>query len=283
MVRLGVHISIAKGLINALCEAKDLGCNAMQIFIRSPRGFGEKKLDIKEVKSFNSAREKMDIRPLVVHGSYLLNIASSDRSIRNKSLSAIKDDLALADQVNSELYVLHFGSNSDRGEGIKIMQDSLAEIKKNYKGKAIIILENTAGEGNKLGFNIADIGECLTAFDDRFGVCLDSAHLFSAGVDLRNKDKMDSFIDAFDKKIGIKRVKLVHINDSLYDLGQRRDRHEHIGEGCITDKGIKNFIKHPKISEIPAILETPKDKEKDDIKNINRVKYIRSKKLKVKS
>ncbi|MDD5613893.1 MAG: deoxyribonuclease IV [Candidatus Omnitrophica bacterium] len=273
MLRIGVHISISKGLLNALREARSLKCTAMQIFVRNPRGYAGKKIDAKEADSFIRERELLDIRPLVVHGSYLLNTASSDAGIRKQSIKAIQEDLRLSSQIKADFYVLHFGSNPDRDKGIEITRGSLAEIliEKFYP---VVLMENTAGEGNKIGSNVQDIGAALKGFGSRLGICLDSAHLCAAGVNPLCHKELDIFLKYFDDILGTDKIKLLHINDSLYQCRSRRDRHQHIGHGFIKNKGIANFINHPKLKGLPLILETPKDKERDDIKNLNRVECL---------
>ncbi|MDP8253872.1 MAG: deoxyribonuclease IV [Candidatus Kaelpia aquatica] len=275
MLAIGVHLSISKGLLKALDQAKSLDSNAMQVFIRNPRGYAKKVLDSNEVKKFIERRKEYGIDPLVIHGSYLLNIASSDERIRDKSISAIVEDLKLLSQVAAEYYVLHFGSNPDKVKGLNIMRESLIAIFKRINFKPLILLENTAGEGDKLGWEIDDFKDLLKGKKGKLGICLDSAHLFASGVDLGNSRELDAFLMEFDKKVGVDSIKLLHLNDSNTPCCSKRDRHAHIGEGFIKSKGISNFINHPKLKRLPIILETPKGKEKDDIKNLNKVKYLK--------
>ncbi|MDP8215985.1 MAG: deoxyribonuclease IV [Candidatus Kaelpia imicola] len=277
MLTIGVHLSISKGLLKALDQARSLDSGAMQIFIRNPRGYAKKILDPNEVKEFIEKRKEYGIVPIVIHGSYLLNIASSDRRVRDRSISAIIEDLRLSSQIVAEYYVLHFGSNPDRVKGLNIMRKSLAAIFKRLDFKPLILLENTAGEGSKLGWEIDDFKSILRGNKKKLGICLDSAHLFASGVNLSNSRELNNFLKEFDRKVGIDSVKLLHLNDSNAPCCSKRDRHAHIGEGFIKSKGISNFINHPKFRELPIILETPKDKEKDDIKNLNRVKYLKKK------
>ncbi len=275
MLAIGVHLSISKGLFKALDQAKSLDSSAMQVFIRNPRGYAKKILDLEEVEEFIKKRKEYGITSLIIHGSYLLNIASSDKKIRDRSISAIIEDLKLSSQVAAEYYVLHFGSNPNRLEGLNIMRESLAAIFKNFDFKPLILLENTAGEGNKLGWEIEDFEVIINGNKRRIGICLDSAHLFASGIDLNKNIELDNFLNEFDRKIGISSIKLLHVNDSKTICCSKRDRHAHIGEGFIKSKGISNFINHPKLKMLPIILETPKDKEKDDIKNLNKVKYLK--------
>ncbi|MDP8233269.1 MAG: deoxyribonuclease IV [Candidatus Saelkia tenebricola] len=277
MFRLGVHISIAKGLVNSLIEAEGLKCTAMQIFIRNPRGYARKKLADQEIESFKNKRRSININPLVVHGSYLLNLASSDEKLRKKTISLVKEDLKICNVIDADLYVVHFGSNTDKKIGIKFMRESLGEILTGYKGNTVLLLENTAGEGNKLGSNIDQIAKSIKGLGKKVGICLDSAHLFAAGVDIRKKSVLNKFLQEFDSKIGLNKLKLLHLNDSKYGLAEHKDRHQHIGNGFIGRSGFKTFINHPLLCGLPMILETPSEKEKDDIKNLNKVKYLKIK------
>ena len=284
MFRLGVHISISRGLLGAIIKAESINCTAMQIFIRNPRGYSRKKLRDEEIKAFKKKRIETGISPLIVHGSYILNLASKDKDLREKTVALVKDDLKICNKIGAELYVIHFGSNVDKDSGIKFIKDALREILTGYKGKTVLLLENTAGEGNKLGSNIDEISKVIKGLPVgrplglgmKAGICLDSAHLFAAGVDIRKKVSLNRFIREFDSKVGLNKLKLLHLNDSLYELGAHKDRHQHIGGGFIGRSGFKNFINHPALCNLPMILETPQTEEKDDIKNLNRVKYIRS-------
>ena len=277
MLAIGVHLSISKGLLKVLDKARELDINAIQIFIRNPRGYAKKILDPDEVKDFILRRKKYNINPLVVHGSYLLNIASSSSEVKNKSIATIIDDLRLSSEVAAEYYVLHFGSNKDRDRGLDVMRKSLKTILKKTDTKPLILLENTAGEGNKLGWRVDDFKIVFEDAGRNLGVCLDSAHLFSSGVDLTKKRDLDKFLKDFDRALGVDKIKLLHVNDSSTPCCSKKDRHAHIGEGFIKREGISNFINHPKLRDISMILETPKNKERDDIENLNKVKYLKSK------
>jgi deoxyribonuclease IV len=278
MSAIGVHLSISKGLLGALDKARELESDTIQIFIRNPRGYAKKVLNSEEVDSFISKRKDYGIDPLVVHGSYILNIASSDRSIRDRSIASVIEELRLSSEVAADYYVLHFGSNPDRETGLKLMRRSLDSILRGPASKPVLLLENTAGEGNKLGWRTSDFKAIFKKVIKRgLGVCLDSCHLFSSGVDLRDSSELDTFLEDFDKAVGIDNIKLLHINDCAFPCGSRKDRHAHIGDGFIKRDGISNFINHPKLKDLPNILETPKDKERDDIENLNRVKYLKMK------
>lgn len=273
MFRFGVHVSIAKGLIPALDEAEALNCKTMQIFIRNPRGYKRKGFKTQEIKIFNNKLKEKNIQPFVVHASYVLNLASSNKELRAKSISIVKEDLKICQEIDADLYVIHFGSNKDKDVGINLMQNSLERILNNYRGRTQLLLENTAGDGNRLGALIEEI-RSIILYQNSVGLCLDSAHLYSSGYNIKEEKTLKFFLNEFDDSIGLKRVKLLHLNDSYYKCGSKKDRHQHIGEGLIGLNGFKLFIRHPKLRNLPMILETPKSKEEDDIKNLNRVKYL---------
>ena len=275
MFRLGVHVSISRGLLGALIKAESINCTAMQIFVRNPRGYSRRKLTDEEIKVFKKKRVGAGISPLVVHGSYILNLASKDKELREKTVALVKDDLKICNKIDAELYVIHFGSNVDKDSGIKFMKDALRKILTGYRGETVLLLENTAGEGNKLGSNIDEISEVIKGV--KAGICLDSAHLFAAGVNIRKKTVLNKFVNELDSKVGLSKLKLLHLNDSMYELGTHKDRHQHIGDGFIGPQGFRNFINHPALCNLPMILETPQTEEKDDIKNLNKVKYLAEK------
>lgn len=274
MFRLGVHVSIAGGLLSALKEALKLDCTSMQIFLRNPRGYRRREFLSSEIEEFHKIRRQKNIYPLVVHAGYIVNLASSQKKIRSSSIQLVREDLELSNRIGADMYLIHFGSHKDRELGLGLMNDSLAQILKKYKGRTLLVLENTAGEGNRLGASLDEMSRILSN-EFRIGFCLDSAHLFSAGYDLRRKKVLDELAEEIEQKIGFEKLKLLHLNDSYFEFGSRKDRHQHIGSGFIGEKAFKQILNHPGFKDLPVILETPRSKLEDDIQNLNRVKYLK--------
>lgn len=274
MLRLGVHLSIAKGLTYLIKDIDKFKINTFQIFLRNPRGYNARKFKPREVKLLKEFIKINDIYPFVAHAGYVVNLCSESKLIRENSLELIREDLKIASQLGVNYYVIHFGSNPDRLSGLRFLHRYLKRIK-DLKSEVQILLENTAGEGYKLGAELEDLFWIANRIKE-IGICLDTAHLFSAGYDIRKRYVVDKIFKSIHINAGKDRVKLIHINDSWFHLGARKDRHQHIGKGYIGEKGFKNFLFHPEVRKIPLILETPKKNEKDDIMNLNRVKYLAS-------
>jgi deoxyribonuclease-4 len=276
MFKLGVQVSINKGLLFALEEALSLGCNAMQVFIRNPRGFKRRKFSRREVRLFKRFRKALRVCPFVIHAPYTLNLSALDRSLRKASKKVLKEDLDISDELEAEFYVIHFGSHPNRCEGLKLMQEEISEVLRSYKGNVLLLLENTAGGGYRLGASLEEIEYVFHKIKGKIGICLDTAHLYAYGYDIKERSKLDAFLNKFSKEIGLDNLKLLHLNDSFHPLGSRKDRHYHIGEGHIGEEGFALIINHPNLYNLPMILETPRAKLEDDIRNLNKVKYLRT-------
>jgi deoxyribonuclease-4 len=276
MMKIGVHVSIAGKIYEAIDRGVELGCNTIQIFSRNPRGWQVSKLDPKDAAEFRKRKKEAGISPVLVHIPYLINLATPDDKLRDKSTQAYIDDLKRADMLGAEYFVTHLGSHLGTGEeaGIKRFTACLNRILKTAKPRCMVLLENTAGTGNNLGYKFEHISDIISGIKDnkKVGVCFDTQHAFSAGYDLSGKKGIDKTVKDLDRIVGLERLKAVHLNDSKVDLGARADRHEHVGEGRIGKAGMRMFISHPKLRDLPFIMETPKKGPQDDLRNLKLAK-----------
>ncbi|MCX7794000.1 MAG: deoxyribonuclease IV [Thermodesulfovibrionales bacterium] len=278
MQRLGVHCSIAGGIDLAMERAKALGCTTIQIFSHNPRNWARPSIPHGSLQRFKELRKLYDIEPVFIHCSYLINIASEDRSVRRLSTKMLLWELETAELIRGDYLILHPGSsshNESRGrERAKRILKSISELK---VWGTKLLLENTAGERGDISSTIEDLAELLEASGDLGGgICLDTCHAFQAGYDLRKKEEIERLSELIKKTIGQKRIKVIHLNDSKKDYGAGVDRHEHIGKGKIGEEGFRTFLNHPDFRGIPIILETPKRTEMDDVRNLKKVKNLLS-------
>ena len=276
---LGAHLSIAGGLEKSLYRAAALECSALQIFTKNASTWKERKLKPDEIDRFDTARVETGIRSIASHTSYLINIATPDRKQRVRSCAALEQELNRATALRISDVVLHPGSHMGCGEakGLEKAAESLNSVlNKRPHHTARLLLETTAGQGNSLGFRFEQIAALIDRVEDKvkIGVCLDTAHIFSAGYDIRTADSIAAVMEQFDSVVGRKYLKLLHLNDSKKDLGTRVDRHENIGEGFIGLEAFRFIMRDPGLSHIPKIIETPKDAHDRewDRKNLDRLR-----------
>lgn len=276
MRRIGVHTSIAGGIHKAILRAKSLGCTTLQIFSHNPRSWAMPQIPATLLREFKRLRHQYDMNPLFVHASYLVNIASINKAVRDLSLKMLQWELDIADMLEADYLVLHSGSCSANPEaGKRLVIDGLRFIAKAGRWRAKLILENTAGKRGDVASLIEDLAELYhSSREISAGICIDTCHAFQAGYDLRRKEAIEQFADMINKKIGPGCVKLIHLNDSKKGLSSGIDRHEHIGTGQIGLSGFKAFLGHPAFRDVPIILETPKKTELDDRRNLKKVRGI---------
>jgi len=271
-MRIGVHVSIAGKIYESLERAKALGCAAMQIFSRNPRGWQVTKLDPKDVAEFKRLKAAYDIRPIVVHIPYIINLATPDDGLYGKSIDAYIEDIGRSDALGAEYFVTHLGSHVGTGEegGIKRFTAALCQIIKKAKPRTMILLENTAGSGSCIGYRFEHLKGIIDGLEDpsSVGVCLDTAHTFEAGYDIKTKVGLDKTLKNFDDLIGLDRIKVVHFNDSLSPFGSRVDRHQHLGKGRLGLDALSRIINHPGLKGAAFIMETPKKADRDDKRNL---------------
>jgi deoxyribonuclease IV len=277
-MKIGFHVSISGGFSKSVERAYELGCTTMQIFSRNPRGWTVKPLDADDIAGFRKLREKWDIGPVFVHTNYLINLASGRPDLYERSIEQFVIDLERTEALGAEYLVTHLGSASGRDAGwmIERVAAALNMAMKLHHPKAEILLENTAGEKGDVGYTLEQVREVLSRIKDakRVGICYDTCHGFAAGYDLRTKKDVDALAKNIDAAVGLKRLKGMHLNDCLRDFGSRVDRHWHIGEGAIGLEGFRILLNHPAFRDVPKIMETPKETEEDDPRNMKTARSL---------
>jgi deoxyribonuclease-4 len=268
-VRLGAHESIAGGLHKAFDRAQSATCDAVQIFVKSNRSWAVKPLAEDEVARFKARAEETGIRPVVGHTSYLLNLGSPDELLWEKSRDMLITELERCEALGIPWLVLHPGAHVGSGEkaGLARVAEGLGEVHAATPGfRAQILLETTAGQGTSLGRTFEQLARIieLTEQGERLGVCLDTCHVFAAGYELRTAEGYAATMAAFERTLGLERLKALHLNDSKGELGERKDRHEHIGKGHIGLEGFRNVVNDPRLAGLPGLLETPKGEDLEE-------------------
>ena len=279
MLKLGVHVSSSGNIYKSFERAAKLKCNSMQIFSRNPRQHRKDLLEEEEVVLFREARRKYKIDPVVIHIPYTLNLASNKPSFYKITISEFITDLKEADRLGADFLVTHMGSykGSTEKAGLSRVGNALVKILKETKEvKCKILLENISGSGNWLGANFSQIKEVFDTinWNERVGLCLDTAHAWAAGYKIDEPAGVSSLVTEIDKKIGLDRLGVVHLNDTKEEFGSLRDRHFAIGQGKIGKIGFKALLNHPKLANVAFILETPKETEEDDLINLRTVRSL---------
>jgi len=277
-MRIGFHVSISGGFSLAVQRAYELGCSTMQIFSRNPRGWTVKPIDPDDVAEFRKLREQYDIGPVFVHTNYLINLASSKPDLYQRSIEQFVIDLERTEHLGAEYLVTHLGSASGQEPEWMIgrVADALNMAMKLHKPQATILLENTAGEKGDVGYTFEQVSEVISRLrdKDKIGICYDTCHGFAAGYDVRTKRGVDAVAKKIEETVGLERLKGMHLNDCLRDFSSRVDRHWHIGEGKIGEDGFKALLNHAAFKDIPKIMETPKETEEDDPRNMKKVRSL---------
>jgi deoxyribonuclease-4 len=265
---LGAHQSIAGGFTRAVDRAVETGCECLQIFTRNINQWQAAPLDAAEVAAFRAAVSDAGLAIVVAHDSYLINPAAADTALRRRSIDGLVEELRRADALGIPWVVAHPGAAGAQpvAKAVARAADGIARALARTKSLAAgILIETTAGQGSCLGASFEEIGEMLARIDavpglrKRVGVCLDTCHVFAAGYPLAPRAALDDTLRRFDRSIGLRRLKLIHANDSKRELGSRVDRHEAIGRGCIGPEAFRLVMRHPKLAGVPIVLETPKE------------------------
>jgi deoxyribonuclease-4 len=276
-MRFGFHISIAGGFSKIVERANVRGCETIQFFSRNPRGWKYSPLNEKEVGVFRTSIQSSTLFPIFLHMPYLPNIASLRSKFYKRSIHSIATDLQRAKRLGAHYLILHIGHRMEslEDEALEAVSQGINQAFGKVKNSIMLLMENTAGQGTEIGYTFDQIKKILRGVDDpqRMGVCLDTAHTFEAGYDISNKDGLERTLEKFDKTVGVKKLQLLHLNDSKTPLGSRKDRHWHIGAGMIGLEGFKNLVNHPLLRHLPGIMETPR---KDTIEDLKNMEVIRS-------
>lgn len=277
LLKLGLHVSIQGTIDKAVDRAVERGCNTFQIFTGNPRGWRSKELSPDEVDTFIEKVRQHKISPVFGHVPYLLNLPSPKEDVYRKSVNSLMSELDKCERLEIPYLVAHLGSHLGTGkeEGLRRTTHAINLSFSNAGGDVILLLENTAGTKNSIGSSFEEIRSIIDHVDvrERVGVCFDTCHGFAAGYDLRTRRAVEGTIGKIDETVGFERVKLVHLNDSIGNLGSRIDRHEHIGMGSIGENGFRNIL-GSKFGQLPLILETPIDERRSDIQNLEKVREL---------
>ena len=260
MFKIGCHLSASKGFLAMGKTAVSIGANTFQFFTRNPRGGAAKELDTKDISAFLDYSRENGIDVILAHAPYTLNVCSADAGIREFAKNTFIDDIKRMEAIPGNLYNFHPGSHVGQGAetGIAMIADTLNEII--YpEMTTTILLETMSGKGSEVGRSFEEIKDIIdrVEFSDKLGVCLDTCHVYDAGYDVVND--LDGVLEAFDKVIGIDKLRAIHINDSKNPFASHKDRHEVIGGGSIGEEAFARIINHPKLRGLPFYLETPNE------------------------
>ncbi|NIP61350.1 MAG: deoxyribonuclease IV [Nitrosopumilaceae archaeon] len=278
-MQVGCHVSISGSISNSVDNAVKRECSAFQIFTRNPRGWRAKDLSKKEADMFKEKLEanKIARKAVCAHMPYLPNLSSPNSESFKKSVDTLVSEVKRCGKLGIPFLVTHLGSHLGTGEedGIKRLSKALmkgAEV----DNDVTILLENTAGQKNSVGSDFEQLGSIFFSLkpSNRFGICIDTCHAFAAGYDLRKEKDVKDVFSKFDKLVGMKYLKILHLNDSKGELGCNLDRHWHIGLGKIGKRGLSGVVKLVAKKNIPIILETPIDETRDDFENVRIAKEL---------
>ncbi|MDQ6894882.1 MAG: deoxyribonuclease IV [Acidobacteriota bacterium] len=265
---IGAHHSIAGGTPRAVERALSTGCRVLQIFVKNNSRWIGKEIGAPEAREFRRSARSASLPHVAAHASYLINLASPSSELRRQSVGALVDEVERCARLGIRDLVLHPGSHGGEGEaaGVTRLAGSLDEtIDRTADTRVRILLETAAGQGNAIGHTFEHLRDALGAVRNRrrVGVCLDTCHVHAAGYDLVSRRGWEDTVAAFDRTVGLRRLRAVHVNDSKRPRGSRVDRHEHIGKGSIGEAGFRNLLADARFAAIPKFLETPKDEALD--------------------
>ena len=274
MPYLGAHMSISGGIHKAIDRIKKVNGKALQIFSKNQRQWKARPLEENTIKIFKKKWREWGSYEIAIHTSYLINLAAKNKEILKKSIYGIIDELNRASQLGIKYLIVHPGSHGGDGTdpGLKRVVNSIeSAIEERDPDNVLILLETTSGQGNSLGSRFEELAYIIEKckYSDRLGVCIDTAHIFQAGYDIRDEISYKSTIELIDKIIGLDKIRFFHLNDSKTELGSKVDRHEHIGQGKIGLSGFRCLLNDPLFKNHSMVLETPKGKDlKEDKRNL---------------
>jgi deoxyribonuclease-4 len=273
-MKFGAHMSIAGGLHKAFGQGQRAGCDVIQLFSKNQQQWRARTLVEEEVARFKEEQARSGIPAALVHDSYLINLASPDDALWEKSAVAFGEELARCAALGVPYLVTHPGAHTGSGEeaGLERVALALSRLFDAGAGEDVtVLLETTAGQGSCLGHRFEHLARIIERCSrpERLGVCVDTCHIFAAGYDMRTSAAYAATMAELERAVGLERVRAFHLNDSLKGLGSRVDRHTHIGEGCIGLEGFRALVNDPRFAGLPMVLETPKgDDVEGDIKNL---------------
>ena len=277
-VRIGIHTSIAGRLEQAAERARQLGCDTFQIFSANPRVWTNALLNPVDADAFRRRQQALGLAPLVIHDNYLINLASPQPVTRSRSIQAFHGEIKRALALEADYLVMHPGSavGLPRRQAQANVVSGLRQALRGARLNGLqILLENTAGQGSALGARMEELAELLAALPElNLGVCLDTAHLFAAGYDIRTPAGLEETLAQVHTTVGLDRVKVIHTNDSKAACGARVDRHQHIGQGKIGREAFRRLLHHRTLAGKTFILETPIERQGDDRRNLQLIRRL---------
>lgn len=278
----GAHMSIGGGVANAFAHGQKVGCETMQIFSKNQRQWEAKPYTPEEIARFQAEQQRTGIRPVVVHASYLINLASPKDGLWEKSIAGFADEMERCTALEIPYLVVHPGAHTGSGEeaGLHRIGQALNRLLNDSTTEGVtILLETTAGQGTTLGYSFEHLARLVELVDgnERVQVCIDTCHLFAAGYDIRTAETYEATFAACERVLGSERVQVFHLNDSQKELGSRADRHDHIGKGCLGLEPFRLLVNDPRFHDTPMIIETPKGEDlAEDIENLALLRSLRS-------
>lgn len=268
-------------MVKAADRAGDIGATALQVFTDNPTAWKRREAPPDELPAFRARLAELDIAPLAIHASYLVNIAGADPDLVERSTVLLAEELRVAPSFGARFVNVHVGSHRDTSvaSGTARLADAVARAIAETdagRGAPTLVLENSAGSGFGLGTSVAELAGIADAIAargvpaERLGFCIDTAHAWGAGIDLGTPEAVDAFVDEVRAALGVDRIAMIHLNDSKMELGSRVDRHEHLGAGQIGVAGLARILTHPALGHVTYILETPGMDEGYDAINLRR-------------
>jgi deoxyribonuclease-4 len=283
-VQLGAHVSTSGGIHTAIDRIEAIGGDCVQIFTQSPRAWRPTNHDQANFERFKERRAEAGIGGVVCHAVYLINLASPNDELYEKSVAALENTVDVASGIEADGVVFHVGSHQGAGfeVSLKRVVPALRKALKRCSETTWLLIENTAGTGDTIGRSIDELAALYDALDahERLGICLDSCHLYASGYDVTNREELDRLLGEVDQRIGLDRLRALHVNDSKAPLGSNRDRHDNIGDGLIGEE-LGVFLSHPKLQGLPAYLEVPgTDGHGPDAEQVRKLKELHARAMK---
>ncbi|HVL48363.1 MAG TPA: deoxyribonuclease IV [Candidatus Thermoplasmatota archaeon] len=279
-MRIGAHVSISGGVRNAPGNGTNLGCEVIQIFSKNQQQWAAKPLDPADAQAFKEGVAAAKLGPTLIHCSYLLNLASPDDALWERSIDGLVVEVERAEALGVPFVVFHPGSPKDKPRewGLERVGFGLAKVLERTKRlRAMVLIETNAGAGNAVGRTFEELAAIIAkaGHHARLGVCLDTCHVFVSGYDIRTKDGYEAMVASFDRAVGLDRLKAFHLNDSKGELGSNRDRHENIGKGLLGEVLFQELLRDPRFKDHPGYIETPYEEDGDYVRDLARLRELR--------
>jgi len=276
----GAHMSISGGVSKSFARGQQIGCDAMQIFCKNDRQWSAKPLPPEEIAAFHAEQARTGISPVIVHDSYLINLAAPGDELWEKSIAAFGDELERCALLGAPYLVTHPGAHTGSGEEAGLLREAVALnriFSEGVGGSVTVLIETTAGQGSSLGNRFEQLARLfeLVPHHQRLGICVDTCHIFAAGYDIRTSAGYEAAFAELDQLVGLERIKCFHLNDSQKGLGSRVDRHTHIGQGMIGLEAFRLLVNDPRFRGLPMIIETPKGEAMlEDVENLSLLRSL---------